>query len=210
MSFVKLARRVAVAAAAVATLAAVTTVPAHASTTPLKHYTLKRGMSLEGFNAAVAKAHGYKIVTYADGDQQSVPVNSKSGLPKSPLLVRERDGVISPDNSGTEKIYGNCGYSFITSTQTSTNHIEIQSGFGVAPAAIYYQWFISLNDANGSSTQSAGGYLAGDLTWTGTWKNLYQYEYSIDEVLSDDSYATLDNGEVCSSAGPYIVLTGLN
>jgi hypothetical protein len=129
MSFFKLGRRVAVAAAAVATLAAVTTVPAHASSTPLKHYTLKRGMYLEGFNA---------------------------------------------------------------------------------PAAIYYQWFISLNDANGSSTQSAGGYLAADLIWTGTWKNLYQYEYSIDEVLSDDSYATLDNGEVCSSAGPWVVISGLN
>ena len=210
MSFTKLVRRAALAAVAVAAMAAVTTVPAHASTTSPTHDTLQRGMNLEGFNAAVAKANGYKIVTYANGDEQAVPVHPKAGLRDSPLLVKTKSGGLHADNSSTDGIYGNCGYSWITSTQTGTNQIKIQSGFNVAPAAVYFNWFVSLNDANGSSTQGAGGYLDFDPSWTGTWTDLYQYEYSIDEVLSDESFATLDNGEVCSSAGPWVVISGLN
>src|SRR4051812_13067180 len=38
------------------------------------------GMYVKGFDAATAKAHGYQIVTYANGDRQSVPVDPQSKL----------------------------------------------------------------------------------------------------------------------------------
>jgi hypothetical protein len=126
MSFIKLACTVGVAAAAVA-VAVVMTIPAQASTTPLRHTTVERGMYLKGFDAAVAKAHGYKIVTYA----------------------------------------------------------------------------------NGTSTQGASAYLLDDVEWGHAWDNLYQYEDTIDQV-STGSYVILIDGEECFSAGPYVVLAGLN
>ena len=52
-------------------------------------------MTITGFNAAVAKAHGYVIRTDAQGREYSV----KAGTPDA----------VSPDNT----VYGNCGSSYI-------------------------------------------------------------------------------------------------
>jgi len=209
-SFVR--RTAAVGAVAIA-LSAAAAGQAHASahrTPPVTHFLEKQGMYVGGFDAAVAKAHGYKIVTYANGDQQAVPVNSKSGLPKGPLLVKAsaRKGGVSPDNSSGDTVYGDCGYSWIAGEQTGTHQIELSSGFGVDDAAVEYSWTVQLSDENGTSTHHASGTLALDSSWSDEWTGLNQYDYSIDEALTS-SYAIMDDGSVCYSGGPYMVLTGL-
>ncbi len=124
-----------------------------------KQRVLRRGMNVVGFNAAVAKAHGYKIVTYANGDQQSVPIDPKSRLPKSPIL--HHDYGLHPDgNSDYNKVVGNCGTSWIAVLQTGASQVQVASGFTVSSSpAIGYSWTVSLSDANGTSQQSESGEL---------------------------------------------------
>ena len=66
-------------------------------------------MNVEGFDAAVAKAHGYKIVTYANGDQQSVPIDPHSHLPKS-LILHHAHGLRIAANSDYEPNRGQLRY----------------------------------------------------------------------------------------------------
>lgn len=138
-------------------------------------------MSSRTVVVAVAKAHGYKIVTYANGDEQAVPVNPKSGLRKSPILTKTSRAGIHPDNSGSDTVYGTCGDSYVSAVQISTNHIDLDSGFDVVDPVVYVDWDVYLSDANGTSTQGASAHLLDDV-----------------------------NGEECFSAGPYVVLVGLN
>jgi hypothetical protein len=209
MSFIKLVRTVVVVAAAVG-VAAVMTIPAQASTTaPLRHTTVKQGMYVEGFDAAVAKAHGYKIVTYANGDEQAVPVNPKSGLRKSAILAKSSSAGIHPANSGSDTVVGSCGASDISAIQISTNHIDVDSGFDVYDPVVYVDWDIYLSDVNGTSTQGTSDFLLDDVEWGHAWDDLYQYEDTIDQ-LSTGSYVILADGAECFSAGPFVVLTGLN
>ena len=211
MSFRRLMHQLAVVAVAVTATSAIAASQAQASptsTTPATKTVVKRGMYISGFDTAVAKAHGYKIVTYANGDRQAVPVNPRSSLPKGPVLVKNA-GRLRPANSGYDSAAGNCGTSWIYGDEISTSHISLESGFDLTDPAVAYNWVISLNDANGTSEQSASGTLLERKTWEGTWNGLYQYEYTIDEVLTSSTVVLYD-GSTCSSAGPYIVLSGLS
>jgi len=220
MSFHPIARRaatVAVAAASV-TVALAGAGPAQASTTsastPPAHsvpkFEVERGMYAGGFDPAVARAHGYKIVTYANGDQQAVPVNPRSGQKKGPLVVKAAAtrGTLAPANSGYDEVTGDCGESWIYGTQAGTDHVDLESGFTVTDPAIAYNWVISLSDANGTSHQGGSGTLAERTSWEGQWNGLYQDDYTTDQV-STSSVALLEDGTTCYSGGPFIVLGGL-
>src|SRR5437660_2926363 len=62
---------------------------------------VQTGLNVVGFNSAIAKAHGYKIVTYANGDQQSIPIDPHSRSPKSPILHRTPQGAAIPSSKTT-------------------------------------------------------------------------------------------------------------
>jgi hypothetical protein len=216
-TIVRRAATVAVAAASV-TVAIVAAGPAQASTVsasaqsahPLQKFEVKQGMYAGGFDLAVAKAHGYKIVTYSNGARQAVPVNPKSGLKKGPLVAKDTAtrGALTPANSGYDEVTGDCGDSWINGSQTTTDHIDLESGFDLNSDAIAYNWSISLSDANGTSHQGGSGTLADRSTWEGQWNGLYQDDYTIDQV-STGSVAVLWDGTTCYSGGPFIVLSGL-
>ena len=220
MSFPTIVRRAATAAVAAASVIAVvvaagpaqastTSASAHPTRTPAK-FEVERGMYAGGFDLAVAKAHGYKIVTYSNGDQQAVPVNPRSGLKKGPLVVRNAAtrGTLAPANSGYDEVTGDCGESWIYGTQAGTDHVDLESGFTVTDPAIAYNWVISLSDANGTSHQGGSGTLAERSSWEGQWNGLYQDDYTTDQV-STSSVALLEDGTTCYSGGPFIVLGGL-
>jgi hypothetical protein len=174
-------------------------------TTAPSHLQEKQGMHVTGFDAAVAQAHGYKIVTYANGDRQAVPVNPRSGLPKGTLLVKASatGGTIRPENGGADTAYGNCGESWITALQTGAHQIKLTSGFEVDLPAVKFDWDIDLTDINGTSEQGDSGYLAEDEEWEGTWSKLDQYDFSVD-VVRAGAYAILTDGEICYSGEPAI------
>ena len=206
------------AAVAVGTLcsssAAFAATGSHAASTAkapgAKERVLKRGLYAVGIDAAVAKAHGYKVVTYANGDEQSVPINPKSHLPKGPIVVRSERGV-RPSNSSYDKETNSCGSAWIQVQQTGTDRVLLTSGFTVASAfdpATAYLWDITLNDANGLSDQGGYGTLSLRTSWSGSWSNLYQYKYTIDYLSTGEVW--LASGTICDTALPGVSIDGLN
>jgi hypothetical protein len=183
------------------------------------------GMYVAGFDAKVAKANGYKIVTYANGDLQSVPADPQSKLRKGPILhpqslphrpVTSLTAPVSvPDqqpttaaaaNTDYNSVTGNCGVSWIRVTQTGTNKVAIASGYRNLPwSAYFWTWDVQLADRNGTSHQRHSGPTAGTAA-SRTWQNLNQYGYTYDYVYAGG--ATLVNGTICLSGRPdvYIAL----
>lgn len=173
--------------------AAVTTRP------PVKPQLQQSGMYVAGFNAAVAKAHGFKIVTYANGDQQSVPINPNSRLPKSPILHHSH-GINADANTDYNQVQGNCGISWIRVAQTSAHQVAIISGFKNTPEiAFFWSWNVSLSDQNGTSHQTYSGAIF-DTKATRLWQNLNQYGFTFDYVYAGG--ATLIDGTICLSGAP--------
>jgi hypothetical protein len=158
------------------------------------------GMYVAGFNSAVNKAHGYKIVTYANGDQQSVPINPNSRLPKSQILHRSSHGMVAATNTDYNQVGGNCGISWIRVSQTGTNKVAVASGYkNLAGPAYYWSWNVSLSDKNGTSHQTYAGATSGEAA-SRIWSNLNQYGFTFDYVYSGG--AVLDDGTICLSGAP--------
>jgi hypothetical protein len=173
---------------------------APATTHPIAKPKLSQGgMYVAGFNAAVAKAHGYKIVTYANGDQQSVPINPNSRLPKS-LILHRGHGIVAATNTDYNQVGGNCGISWIRVSQTGTNKVAVVSGYkNLAGPAYFWSWNVSLSDKNGTSHQTHSGPTQGvAASWI--WSNLNQYGFTFDYVYAGG--ATLDDGVICLSGAP--------
>ena len=161
---------------------------------------LQRGMNVESFDAKIAAENGYKIVTYADGSQQSVPID-KNDKTKTPSPILQKSGV---NANAQSTVYGNCGYSFIESETSGAHQVDIRSGYSVTSTAIFHGWSIYLSDDNGDSYQGHSGVNASS-SWSKWWDNLNQYGYSFEEVRTS-SYAQLANGSRCYSGGPYLVV----
>lgn len=203
--------RIAAAAALIAGLVALGLSNASAGPpTTATDFRLQRGMNLVGFDATVAKAHGFKIVTYADGSQQAVPANphdkTRKPSPIVPKADQRRPGAMSA-SVAQDTVWGNCGYSYIEGAQDAAHQIWLNSGFHVNNWATSYSWLISLYDRNGHSYVGASGGLNFRNDWHRFWDGRQQYGYSIDEVESSYSYAFIWYGGICVSGGPWIVIS---
>lgn len=166
------------------------------------------GMYVAGFDSAVAKAHGYKIVTLSNGDRQSVPINAKSGLPKGPVLHKatnkKRARARTSANTDYAAVYGNCGQSWIRNTEIGSNKVSVASGYRYLPESAYYwNWEISLTDRNGTSRQRYAGATSGTSA-SRVWSNLNQSGYSYDRVAKGG--ATLNSGTICFSGNPDVYI----
>ncbi|HEX4254301.1 MAG TPA: hypothetical protein VH089_04380 [Streptosporangiaceae bacterium] len=141
-------------------------------------------MTITGFNAAVAKAHGYVIRTDAQGRQYSV----KAGAPN----------VVSPDNT----VYGNCGSSYLYEYAIGLDQVEIETGFNVNTPAVAYWWEYSMRDGGGTSSHTRAGGLAARSSWGDNerWGALTRGPASA--WVDSGSDAILVNGDVCTSGGP--------
>ena len=141
-------------------------------------------MTIIGFNAAVAKAHGYVIRTDAQGRQYSV----KAGAPN----------VVSPDNT----VYGNCGSSYLYEYAIGLDQVDIQTGFNVNTPAVAYWWEYSMRDGGGTSSHTRAGGLAARRSWGDDerWGALTRGPASA--WVDSGSDAILENGDVCTSGGP--------
>jgi hypothetical protein len=203
--------------------AAAAATPASAAVTTHTTYT---GLHVAGFDAAVAKAHGYKIVTYANGDRQAVPADPKSKLRRSPLLpaaqtkqaltsasqlatVTARAAAQRPistlANTDYNEVWGNCGRSWIRVAQTSTHQVAIISGFSNTPEIAYYwDWYISLTDQNGTSQQHYDHSIYNTQA-SRLWQNLNQYGWTYDYVSAGG--AVLVDGTICLSGRPDVYIS---
>jgi hypothetical protein len=141
-------------------------------------------MTIAGFNAAVAKAHGYVIRTDAQGRQYSVRAGASDA--------------VSPDNV----IDGNCGSSYIYEYAVGNHAVDIQTGFNITTPAVAYWWKYWMRDRGGTSSHTHGGGLALRTSWSDDerWGALTPgFATSWVDTGSD---AILDNGGVCTSGGP--------
>lgn len=160
---------------------------ASASTGVTKVAVADTTMHISGFDAAVARAHGFSIIM-RNGVQMSVPsAHLASG----------------PDNT----VGGNCGKSWIYLTGS---HLEFHyyTGFSVNTPAVEYGWHVSIVGPNSyDNNRTWGGGLAFRKTWRAPGSG--DYNVTVDDsgyydgkVIPSGSWALLDNGGYCTSGGP--------
>jgi hypothetical protein len=185
----------AVAAAATALAGAAQALPASASTVQARTAAVPHvvkvtvPMKIAGFDAAVAQAHGYVIRTDARGRQYSVQAGAAAAA--SPAAV-------TPDNA----IGGNCGSSHLYEYAVGNHAVDIQTGFNVNTPAVAYWWKYWMRDPGGTSSHTFGGGLARRTSWAddSRWGALTPGPASA--WVDTGSDALLENGDVCTSAGP--------
>ncbi len=173
----------------VASLTSVAPVAAAPTSAPVDGHTVhvQQDMTVAGFDAAVAEAHGYKIVTLPDGHQASVPATARPGA--------------QPDSQDTA--HGNCGYSFVELDPLGHHNVELRTGFGVKLPAVSYTWLVEIQDRAGTSYQHWSGGLRFRSTWSGS-RELHLTPPWVDAgVVPGRSSALLEDGEICTSAGPW-------
>lgn len=162
-------------------------------------------MHLVGFDAKVAAAHGFRIVTYPDGSQQSIPANPRDGSKKASSVLR--DAGVRP-SFAEDTVYGDCGYSYIEADQERPHTIWMRSGFVLKIGSYIekYYWIVELDDQNGTSYQGSNGGPLHTNAWSHTWDPLTQYGWSTESVVPDNSFVLLTDGSICTAGSPTIKL----
>jgi hypothetical protein len=187
----------AVAATATALAGVAQALPASASTVQARTAAVPHvvkvtvPMKVTGFDAAVARAHGYVIRTDAQGREYSVQAGAAATASASADAV-------SPDNV----IDGNCGSSYLYEYAVGNHAVDIQTGFNVTTPAVAYWWKYWMRDPGGTSSHTHSGGLAARTSWADDerWGALTPGPASA--WVDTGSDALLDNGGVCTSGGP--------
>lgn len=169
--------------------------PSHATTAqtptaPSSHQGVlyETPMHIVGFDTAAARAHGYRIVT-RNGVQMSVS-------------EAQPNAVAGPDNS----IGGNCGWSWIY-LYGHYGNFQYNTGFGLYYNGYDFYWLVHLYGPYfWEQSRTWGGLLYTGRYWRAPGSG--NYTVYVDDkgyyrgVVATSSYAILDNGGVCTSAGP--------
>lgn len=144
-------------------------------------------MKIVGFDAAVAKAHGYAIRTDAQGRQYSVKAGAAANA--------------APD----DRVYGNCGDSWLYEFAVGNHAVDLETGFDVNTPAVAYWWRYWMHDLGGTTSHT----YAGGLDFRNTWDNGPAGQRwgaltpgPANAWVDSGSDAILDNGDVCATAGP--------
>ena len=161
--------------------------PAHAAVTPApapQRVEITIPMHVVGFDAAVARAHGYVIRTDAHGREYSV----KAGA--------------SPDVTPDNLVWGLCGFSYLYYNALGNSKVEVNTGFAVAGLAVIYWWKYWMQDLGGTSSHIHSGGLDFQSSWdtTDTWPGMTPGPSTA--WVDTGSDAILSSGAVCSSGGP--------
>ena len=164
----------------------------HNVTPPASGIMIKAGMHIVGFDAAVAKAHGYQIRTNAQGLQYSAKIGS----------------VASPDSDPVK--FGACGDSYIYYNaigHRSVNPRYIAStftGYDVTAPVVEGTWQATYHDNAGSGTVTDYSATNGTPYWSTEYDTLHSTSgYSWGEVDPNRAFVVLDNGGLCYSGGPW-------
>jgi hypothetical protein len=186
-----------VTAVVAATLVAVTAAPALAAN-PVKPAPAQQetAMVLHSYDADVAAAHGYKIVTNPDGTQQSVPVTPEA-VAEDQAIAAANQPAPGGVHANRTVVYGPCGSSFIGVTANG-NDIIIGTGYSVGRPVIGRVWAVQVFGFGGLPSH----------TWLGgsgpKWNSAYAFFYTGGGFanVTPGSSVILDNGAVCYSGAP--------
>jgi V8-like Glu-specific endopeptidase len=141
--------------------------------------------------------NGNYVAFLANGRTAIVPASLKSAALKRSA---QESGKLSPAGI----IPADCGSSQVYVNEKDNDHpVRMTTGFTVFPPAVYYSWEVNITGPDYSYHYTAGGILADDSSWNGSHDSDDDYTagaYTADVTTA--SYATLSDGEVCTSLGP--------
>lgn len=200
----KVRRRASLGAAAVigALALALTPTAANAATSTAETTREYFTMAVGGYDATVAEANGYQIITNGDGTQESVPVTAaaKARAAAQPT-VRDRladVGEVTP----YDEVVGDCGLSYLDGSKGANDTISYETGFVVRDAVSSFTWNVTATGflTSGSKSYSGG---PGDAEW-GVADTVVAVGPGTAFVpgVSAAAAATLIDGSVCYSGGP--------
>ena len=177
-------------------------------------------MHLVAFDAEVARAHGYDVVTLPDGSAASVPADQARAARDGDFVPMT--GVLPPEHDGaepglTEKGYaevpGECGVSNVALSAEGFSQATLQSGFRLDPDAGNVwdvNWNVTIADDGGVSSQhfeegngmNAGGSWLSDRRLLSLTRGT-----AFATVQWYSSYVITTHGWFCYSYGPTAVET---
>lgn len=160
-----------------------------------------RPMVAKGYDAQVAAANGFQIVTNADGTQSSVPVTAAAKAQLQQAAERRaqlQSSTVSPQG------VGNCGESWASGSKIANDTVAFSTGFQVFLAATHHTWTVyatGLITAN-SWTTSGAGPATGNKSWTGAIPSVVGPGVGGVPWGSASASVVLVDGTVCYSDGP--------
>lgn len=172
------------------------------------------GMTIAGFDAEVARAHGFEVVTLPDGSLASVPADKAAAaeagtyVPTVGVLSKEdSDGAVSANAYG--QVVGDCGYSWVQLTPRGGGSASLTTGMSLVldsggPWDVH--WWVDISDTAGDSTQyysEGDGYFSSTgLAWSGKARSLNLTKGWANATVTVGSYTVTENGWVCFSYSP--------
>jgi hypothetical protein len=155
-------------------------------------------MKVVGFDAAIAKAHGYTVHTNAQGQPYVTKIGAAAASPQN--VVEGECGDSWVDYSAIGERSASPKYVAVLSTGYTLNAPD----FGVA---IEGYWVISVADPAGIGRVVDEDPVGNGVTWSHSWDTYHSKTgYSLATVLVS-SYVITDEGWVCNSGGPYASTT---
>ena len=167
------------------------------------------GMTIEGFDASVAKRHGYRVLTLDNGETLSITPARLAALGANPAVSKleaaaaavYRVGAgIQPDNY----IYGNCGDSYIFIAASGGDWSEL-TGYDVVAPVDDFEWITKVYDYNWSTfTTREWSDHPTNPSWEGsdgpppTMKITTEYYHA----AVSTGIAWLDTGVICYTGFP--------
>lgn len=172
------------------------------ATTPTSEsVTVYTPMVVAGYDAKVAEANGFKIVTHADGSQESVPVTAAAAAQH-----KRADQLRAADQKsvGTSAALTVCGDSWLSGAKVDNNVVVFQTGFIVYGAAYEHTWTVYATGAiTGNSWSTSGpGPASGNRSWEGGIGNVIGPGIAGVPWGSWSASVILVDGTVCWSDGP--------
>lgn len=145
-------------------------------------------MKIAGFDAEVAKEHGYEIRMDGDGKQYSV----KKGTPEGAELRSAEGG----------RVDGDCGFSWVRINGIGNAATRLETGWHVYAPVIAFNWTVTLIDWGGVSNQTwfrPGPFAPG---WWDSRDLPNMTRGPVDAQVERSSTVRLITGAFCYSGGP--------
>jgi hypothetical protein len=143
-------------------------------------------MAPSGFDAAVAEANGYRVITGDDGKQRSVAVSPEA-------IAFER----ALERSRTTYVSGPCGNSWINAVSRGNSKF-ISTGYVVPRPVIAKNWTVQVWGWSGMPSHWWGG--ATGPSWSSSWSFSMPGDGFANVVPG--SNVVMSDGTVCASGSP--------
>lgn len=153
-------------------------------------------MSVDSYDAAIAEANGFEIVTDESGETRSIPVTDEA---KALVAAAEAE---APEVVARDTVVGNCGQAWLNGSKGANNKVSFTTGYSVRLPVQLHQWRVSaigtITGGEQNYAQGAGGAVwskAGSTTAIGPG-------WALVPPLSQVAMVKLVDGSTCYSGGP--------